>query len=105
MIATLANLAALLNRELADINWVWFLPAGARPWFSARSRVNRPVPSRSGAASVAQRLPRQTPAGGRAPVRGAHCVRRCQQLEIVIPLRRGGEDHQGAGHRQSNFNF
>ena len=93
MIATLANLSALLNQELADINWVGFY------LLQGETLVLGPFQGKPACAHPgrARRLWHcgcrgQDPAGGRrAPVRGHIACDGASNSEIVIPLRRGGE--------------
>ncbi len=83
LIANLANLSALLNQELADINWVGFYllqgetlvlgPFQGKP-ACVRIPVGRGVCRHGGGRG-------QDPAGGRrTPVHGSHRLRRRQQF-------------------------
>ncbi len=94
MIATLANLSALLNQELADINWVGFYllqgetlvlgPFQGKP-ACVRIPVGRGVCGTAVAEGKTQRVDDVHQFAGHIACDGA------SNSEIVIPLRRGGE--------------
>ncbi|SQH59590.1 GAF domain-containing protein [Aeromonas caviae] len=94
MIATLANLSALLNQELADINWVGFYllqgetlvlgPFQGKP-ACVRIPVGRGVCGTAVADGKTQLVDDVHQFAGHIACDGA------SNSEIVIPLRRGGE--------------
>ncbi len=94
MIATLANLSALLNQELADINWVGFYllqgetlvlgPFQGKP-ACVRIPVGRGVCGTAVAEGKTQLVDDVHQFAGHIACDGA------SNSEIVIPLRRGGE--------------
>ena len=94
MIATLANLSALLNQELADINWVGFYllqgetlvlgPFQGKP-ACVRIPVGRGVCGTAVAEGKTQLVDDVHQFAGHIACDGA------RNSEIVIPLRRGGE--------------
>ena len=103
MIATLANLSALLNQELADINWVGFyLLQGETlvlgPFQGKPACVRIPVGRGVCGTAVAE--------GKTQLVDDVHQFAghiACQQLGNRDPAAPWRGDHRGAGHRQSNL--